>query len=191
MLQVYLRAIRQLLVLFLRFFWGKVLISFIVLIHIFSTTIHFSQSLSQLITSLSFRRILASGFHYLSFIWHIRRTLLWLAFCISNPLPQPFSYCHSTVALGCNVLLHSLWTAMTTCWKSLTKPEGLLSQEGSARLCRWLHCLIYLHEGKQKARLNRGKAAQLNMPERLTSHTVVGSTQFATGTCAVCRDQKW
>lgn len=92
----------------------------------------------------------------LSFIHHIRATLLWLAFCISKPLSSPFSYCHSAAALGCNVLPHSLWTAMTTCWRSLTKPEGLLSQEGSARLCRWLHCFIYFHEGKQKARLNRG-----------------------------------
>lgn len=68
----------------------------------------------------------------------------------------PSSFCCSVLPYA--LLPHlspSLWSAMITCWKRLTKPEGLLSQEGSSRLCRWLHRFIYFHDGKQKARLNR------------------------------------
>lgn len=90
-----------------------------------------SVSFSFPLTSLSFRGIGVSGFHFLLTCLSLLRvtaTPIWLAFRISLffffPSPTfPLSFRGSAGLAG------SPWTAMTTCRKSVTKPEGLLSRE--------------------------------------------------------------
>lgn len=77
---------------------------------------------------------------------------------LAIPSRAPFPIVIPQRCRFCSVLPHSPRNAMTTQWKkrrkkSLTKPEGLLSQGGlSARLRRWRHCFIYFSWRQKKRR---------------------------------------
>lgn len=111
-----------------------------------------------------------------------------LAFRISKRLSGPFPIVillQHWAAVFSPTLAHplsrspSLWSAMITCWKRLTKPEGLLSQEGSSRLCRWLHCFIYFHDGKQKGKTEQERRQpRRGTPEELTLRILGWRAEF-------------
>lgn len=140
---------------------------------------------------LSFRRIFVSGFHYLSFIQHIRTTLLWLAFCISNPLRSPFPIVipqQHWDAMFSLTLSELPWQRAGKAWRSPKASSVKRALLASADDCTV--SFIFMKENKRQD-WTGDKAAQLNTPQRLTPHTVAGSTQFATRILPVCRDQKW
>lgn len=74
------------------------------------------------------------------------------------------------------------------------KPDEARRPPQSRGLCSPLQMTALFHLfswRKTKGKIEQGiRQAGLNTPERLTPHTVAGSTRFARGIRAVCRDRK-
>lgn len=157
-------------------------------LYIFSVSQYTSFSLSFLLTSLSFRRIVVSGFHYL-------RTCLSYSTLEQHCYDWHSALANPSLALFPIVIPQQHWAAMFSltlselpwqragkAWRSLKASSVKRALLASADDCTV--SFISMKENKRQD-WTGDKAAQLNTPERLTPHTVVGSTQFATGFCAV------
>lgn len=169
-------------------FVGEVWLVFLFFLFIFIFFFISSFSLSFLLTSLSFRRIVVSGFHYLrtrlSYITLEQHCYDWHS-ALANPslalfpivIPQ-----QHWAAMFSLTLSELPWQRAGKAWRSLKASSVKRALLASADDCT--ASFISMKENKRQD-WTGDKAAQLNMPERLTPHTVVGSTQFATGFCAV------